>query len=98
MAFAETRITPLTLAADNLMVKASAARPERQRSESGGRDRMLDNCSSEDVDRVAAAVLAGEVVAYPTETFYALGADARRAMRGRLCGLPCMLRFNLNDT
>ena len=37
---------------------------------------MLETCSSEDVDRAAAAVLSGEVVAYPTETFYGLGANA----------------------
>jgi len=60
---------------------------------------VLETCSFEDVDRVAAAVLAGEVVAYPTETFYALGADPRHApavdrivdMKGRESGKPLLL-------
>ncbi len=60
---------------------------------------MLETCSFEDVDRVAASVLAGEVVAYPTETFYALGADPRHAravdriveMKGRESGKPLLL-------
>lgn len=63
---------------------------------------MLETCSSEDVDRAAAAVLAGEVVAYPTETFYALGADPRQTraveriveIKGRDSGKPLLLIVN----
>jgi len=60
---------------------------------------VLETYSSEKIDRVAAAVLAGAVVAYPTETFYALGADPRQAqavdriveMKGRDPGKPLLL-------
>lgn len=60
---------------------------------------MLETCSLQDVDRAAAAVLAGEVVAYPTETFYALGVDPRHTravdriveMKGRDSRKPLLL-------
>jgi L-threonylcarbamoyladenylate synthase len=99
VAFVETRITTVTLAADNLTVKAGGGTPELQRETSGRRGRVLEICSHEDVSRVAAAVLAGEVVAYPTESFYALGADPRDAralervvaMKGRDAGKPLLL-------
>ncbi len=99
MVFAGTRTTPVTLAADNLTVKVGDGKPELKAGTFGRRDRVQRTASREDVDRAAAAVLAGEVVAYPTETFYALGADPRDAralediiaMKGRDAGKPLLL-------
>ena len=59
----------------------------------------METYTAEDVARVTAAILAGEVVAYPTETFYALGADPRNSrasdriveMKGRDPGKPLLL-------
>ena len=66
---------------------------------------LLKTYSSEAVDRAAAAVLAGEVVGYPTETFYALGADPRQTraldriveMKGRDPGKPLLLIVDSMD-
>jgi L-threonylcarbamoyladenylate synthase len=63
---------------------------------------MMMGIVDDDLDRVAAAVLAGDVVAYPTETFYALGADPRNSsaldrlseLKGRQQGKPFLLLVN----
>jgi L-threonylcarbamoyladenylate synthase len=60
---------------------------------------MMQAVADDDLDRVAGAVLAGEVVAYPTETFYALGADPRNGsaidrlleLKGRQHDKPLLL-------
>ncbi len=39
--------------------------------------RILSNCTAETIRDAAAALKAGHLVAFPTETVYGLGADAR---------------------
>ena len=38
---------------------------------------FFSNCTAESIHEAAAALMAGHLVAFPTETVYGLGADAR---------------------